>query len=41
MLIVDGRWERLLEREVRDQLEACLPDILRSRRWVCREGSRD
>ncbi len=33
MLVVKDRWERLLEREVRGQLEACLPDILPSRRW--------
>jgi len=33
MLIVKERWERLLEGEVRGQLEACLPEILKSRRW--------
>jgi maltose alpha-D-glucosyltransferase/alpha-amylase len=33
MLIVDERWERILEREALDQLEARLPDVLKSRRW--------
>ena len=33
MLIVDERWERILESEARGQLEARLPDVLKSRRW--------
>jgi trehalose synthase-fused probable maltokinase len=33
MLIANERWERILEREGRGQLEACLPDVLKSRRW--------
>jgi len=33
MLIVDERWERILEGEARGRLEACLPDVLKSRRW--------
>jgi trehalose synthase-fused probable maltokinase len=33
MLIVNERWERILEGEARGHLEACLPDVLKSRRW--------
>jgi trehalose synthase-fused probable maltokinase len=33
MLIVNERWERVLEGEARGHLEACLPDVLKSRRW--------
>ena len=33
MLIVTERWERILEGEARGSLEACLPDVLKSRRW--------
>ncbi|MEO6306388.1 MAG: putative maltokinase [Nitrospiraceae bacterium] len=33
MLIVNERWERILEGEARGHLEACLPDLLKSRRW--------
>ncbi|HSL04931.1 MAG TPA: putative maltokinase [Nitrospiraceae bacterium] len=33
MLIVIGQWERILEREARAPLEACLPDVLKARRW--------
>ncbi|HKO30031.1 MAG TPA: hypothetical protein VJU54_02745, partial [Nitrospiraceae bacterium] len=33
MLFANERWERILEREGRGQLEACLPDFLKSRRW--------
>ena len=33
MLIVNERWEGVLEREARGHLEACLPDVLKSRRW--------
>jgi trehalose synthase-fused probable maltokinase len=33
MLIVNERWERVLEGEARGHLEACLPDFLKSRRW--------
>jgi trehalose synthase-fused probable maltokinase len=33
MLFVTERWERILEREAHAPLEACLPDVLKSRRW--------
>jgi trehalose synthase-fused probable maltokinase len=33
MLIVNEQWERILERETRSHLEACLPDVLKTRRW--------
>jgi trehalose synthase-fused probable maltokinase len=33
MPIVNERWERILEGEARSHLEACLPDVLKSRRW--------
>ena len=33
MLIVNERWERILEGEARGHLEACLPEVLKSRRW--------
>jgi maltose alpha-D-glucosyltransferase/alpha-amylase len=33
MLLVNERWERILEGEARGHLEACLPDVLKSRRW--------
>ena len=33
MLIVNERWERILEGEARGHLEACLRDVLKSRRW--------
>lgn len=33
MPIVNDRWERILEGEARGHLEACLPDVLKSRRW--------
>lgn len=33
MLVVNERWERILEGEARGHLEACLPDLLKSRRW--------
>lgn len=33
MLIVTDRWERVLERESCIPLEACLPDVLKARRW--------
>ena len=33
MLIVAEQWERVLEGEARGHLEACLPDVLKSRRW--------
>src|SRR5712691_11115191 len=33
MLIVNERWERILEGEPRGHFEACLPDVLKSRRW--------
>jgi hypothetical protein len=33
MLVVTERWERIFEREARGNLEACLPDVLKSRRW--------
>jgi trehalose synthase-fused probable maltokinase len=33
MLIVNERWERILEREARSHLEARLPDVLKARRW--------
>jgi trehalose synthase-fused probable maltokinase len=33
MLIVNERWERILEREARGHLEAWLPDVLKSSRW--------
>jgi maltose alpha-D-glucosyltransferase/alpha-amylase len=33
MLVVNERWERIFEREARGNLEACLPDVLKSRRW--------
>jgi len=33
MLVVNERWERILEGEARGNLEASLPDVLKSRRW--------
>jgi maltose alpha-D-glucosyltransferase / alpha-amylase len=33
VLIVNERWERILEREARTPLEARLPDVLKARRW--------
>jgi len=33
MLIVNERWQHILEGEARGHLEACLPDVLKSRRW--------
>src|SRR5437868_3872946 len=33
MLFVTERWERILEKEAHAPLEACLPDVLKSRRW--------
>jgi trehalose synthase-fused probable maltokinase len=33
MLVVNERWERIFEGEARGNLEACLPDVLKSRRW--------
>ena len=33
MLCVTDRWERILDREAPSPLEACLPDVLKTRRW--------
>lgn len=33
MLVVNERWERIFEGEARGNLEDCLPDVLKSRRW--------
>lgn len=33
MLCVTDRWEHILEREASTPLEACLPDVLKARRW--------
>lgn len=33
MLVVNERWERIFEGEARGNFEACLPDVLKSRRW--------
>ncbi|MBU6482578.1 MAG: putative maltokinase [Nitrospirae bacterium] len=33
MLIVNERWDRILEKEARSHLEARLPDVLKARRW--------
>ena len=33
MLVVNERWERIFEGEACGHLEACLPDVLKSRRW--------
>src|ERR1700741_5037253 len=33
VLCVTDHWERILEGEAPTPLEACLPDVLKSRRW--------